>query len=151
MENADRWYFSRQEFNEGSRQRGQYHIGLRVCQPSSFLIMNNSEMIAEINQHIKDALAQWSYVCLSADADNWSFHLQYDGMDVLNVTQLFMHVCSNIGIKNGRIGEKAAQVYGERIRDLVQSMTGFDTWKLADAMPDGLKNVGKELGDEKVG
>lgn len=90
------------------------------------------QQIQEINQHIKDGLKQWSDICLMADADNWSYYLDYDKQDVFSVTQLFMHVCQNIGIKKGRIGEKAAEVYGNRIRDLVMSMTGFDTRHLAD-------------------
>ena len=94
--------------------------------------MEKKERIQEINQHIKDGLKTWSDICLMADADNWSYRLDYDKRDVFSVTQLFMHVCQNIGIKKGRINEKAAQVYGERIRELVQSMTGYDTWHLLD-------------------
>lgn len=108
-------------------------------------------MIGEINREIKEALDRWSYLCLTADADEWSFYLDYDGMDVMCVTRLFMHVCSNIGIKNGRIGEKAAMVYGERIRELVQSMTGYDTCKLADEFVEKAKSDVKAWKDEEIG
>ena len=88
--------------------------------------------IPEINQHIKDGLRDWSNICLMADADNWSCDLDYDANDVFSVSQLFIHVCMNVGIKKGRIGEKAAQVYGEYLRELVMSMTGYDTWHILD-------------------
>jgi len=82
--------------------------------------------IEEINQHIKDGIKQWANICLTADADEWAFLLNYDKADVMNVILLFNHVCSNVGIKAGRIREKEAAEFGGRIRQLVIEMTGID-------------------------
>lgn len=84
------------------------------------------EQIEEINQHIKDGIEQWANICLMADADNWSVDLNYDKDDMMNVILLFNHVCSNIGIKAGRIREKESVEFGERIRQLAIEMTGID-------------------------
>lgn len=93
--------------------------------------MNDLERIKEINQHIKKGLGQWRDVCLMADADQWAYMLDYDEYDVLSVTFLFMHVCSNIGIKKQIIREKEAVECGEKIRELVKSMTGYDTHEVS--------------------
>lgn len=84
------------------------------------------EQIKEINQHIKDGIEQWARICLMADADNWSVDLDYDKDDMMNVLLLFNHVCSNIGIKSGRIREREAVEFGCRIRQLAIEMTGID-------------------------
>ena len=83
--------------------------------------------IKEINQHIKAGINQLSDTCVCADADNWAVNLDYDAKDVINVTTLFMHVCSNVGIKAGHISTgKVSAVYGHRLRELVKDMTGID-------------------------
>lgn len=87
---------------------------------------NEKEQIKEINQHIKDGVAQWANICLTADADKWAFYLNYDKDDVMNVILLFNHVCSNIGIKAGIIKENEALEFGGRIRQLAIEMTGID-------------------------
>ena len=90
------------------------------------------EQIQEINRHIKDGIEQWANICLTADADQWAFYLDYDKDDVMNATLLFHHVCANIGIKSGRIHEKEAIEFGERLNRLVLDMTGIDTRKVYD-------------------
>lgn len=94
--------------------------------------MDDLETIKEINLHIKDGLTQWSNICLTADADNWSYNLDYDANDVLSVTELFMHVCSNIGIKKGLLDEKGSEESGAQMRALVKRMTGFDTYDIVE-------------------
>ena len=93
--------------------------------------MNDSERIKEINQYIKKGLEQWRNVCLMADADQWAYMLDYDAYDVLSVTMLFMHVCSNIGIKKQIIREKESVECGNKIRELVKFMTGYDTHEVS--------------------
>jgi len=88
--------------------------------------------IAEVNKHIRDGINQWADIMLMADADQWAYDLTYFPRDLMNVTLIFQHVASNIGIKAGRIdGEKAVE-YGQRLRQLVIDMTGYDPhefWK----------------------
>lgn len=61
----------------------------------------NEEDIKEINQHISDALKQWSDIMLLADSDEWSYSLEYSDEDVLNALYIFNHVAQNIAIKSG--------------------------------------------------
>lgn len=84
------------------------------------------KQIEEINLHIREALRQWSDVCLTADADQWAVHLRYFPTDLMNATLIFQHVASSIGIHAGRIDERTAQEYGHRLRQLIQDMTGYD-------------------------
>jgi hypothetical protein len=44
----------------------------------------------------------------------------------MNAIYIFQHVASNIGIKAGHIDEQKAVEYGERLRQLVIDMTGYD-------------------------
>ena len=96
--------------------------------------MNETQkkQIAEINQHIKDALKQWFEICLVADADNWAYLLDYDKEDIMHVCLLFQHVCSNIGIKHSIINEGNAAEFGNEIRGLAMRMTGVDTRTIID-------------------
>lgn len=84
------------------------------------------EQIAEINRHICDGINEWSDIMLLADADEWAVHLNYFPRDVANACLIFQHVCSNVGIKAGRIDEVKAVEFGRRLRQLVMDMTGFD-------------------------
>ena len=101
---------------------------------TSLAIMDKLEkqQIQEVNVHIKDGIEQWANICLMADADRWAYDLNYDKEDVMNVALLFNHVCSNIGIKTGRIREKEALEFGERIRQLIIDMTGIDPHHVFD-------------------
>lgn len=95
--------------------------------------MENQQQITEINRRIREGLNQWANICLMADADQWSFYLNYFPADIMNVMHLFQHVCSNIGIKAGLIDEKNAEEYGQRLRQLIKDMTGYDTVSIAEA------------------
>ena len=82
--------------------------------------------IAEINQHLRDGINEWADIMLLADADEWAVHLNYFPRDVMNVCLIFQHICSNVGIKAGRIDAEKAVEFGRRLRQLVMDMTGFD-------------------------
>ena len=85
-----------------------------------------ARQIAEINRHIRDGVNQWAETMLTADADQWAVHLHYFPRDIVNATMIFQHICSNVGIKAGRIDEAKAEEYGKRLRQLVIDMTGYD-------------------------
>jgi hypothetical protein len=93
---------------------------------------NEQARIAEINLHIRNGIAQWSDIMLLADADNWAVKLNYYLPDLMNAVLIYQHVASNIGIKAGRIDEQKAVEFGNRLRQLVIDMTGYDPhefWK----------------------
>ena len=93
--------------------------------------MNEKEQIKEINQHIGDALEQWSRIMCKADADEWAYHLDYTDEDLFNVLCMFNHVCANYGIKNGTLNsEVKAEKFGVGIRELLKEHIGVDTVKL---------------------
>lgn len=88
--------------------------------------------IAEVNKHIRDGINQWADIMLTADADQWSYHLRYFPRDLMNATLIFQHVASCIGIHAGRIDEQKATEFGQRLRQLIIDMTGYDPhefWK----------------------
>ena len=94
---------------------------------------NNNSHIPEINQHIRDGINQWADVMLTAEADQWAYQLRYFPRDLMNAVYIFQHVASNIGIKSGHIDEDRAATYGQRLRELVRDMTGYDPhefWKV---------------------
>lgn len=82
--------------------------------------------IAEINQHLRDGVDSYATTMLMADADEWAVFLNYFPRDVANACLIFQHVCSNVGIKAGRIDAEKAVEFGRRLRQLVMDMTGFD-------------------------
>ena len=88
--------------------------------------------IAEINKHIRNGINTWADVMLTADADQWSCDLRYFPRDLMNAVFIYQHVASNIGIHAGRINEEKAVEFGQRLRQLVIDMTGYDPhefWK----------------------
>lgn len=89
------------------------------------------EQIAEINRHIRDGINEWADIMLLADADEWAYNLTYCPRDVMNACLIFQHICSNVGIKAGRIDAEKAVEFGRRLRQLVMDMTGFDPAELA--------------------
>ena len=94
--------------------------------------MDHQQAIQEINQAICDGLNQWADVALEAEAKQWAVELNYFPRDLMNATYLFQHVASNIGIKSGCINEKNVEDFGQRLRQLIIDMTGYDPhsfWK----------------------
>ena len=59
----------------------------------------NKSSIKKINKEIKGALKFWQEMLLISDADQWSYHLNYDDDDLLNALYIFNHVAQNIAIK----------------------------------------------------
>ena len=88
--------------------------------------IDEQNALNEINQHIRDGINQWADVVLTADADQWAYRLDYFPRDIVNACMIFQHVCSNVGIKAGLIDEQRAEEYGQRLRQLVIDMTGYD-------------------------
>lgn len=89
--------------------------------------MEEKEQIKEINQHISDALQQWADIMLLADADNWSYQLNYSDQDALNAIFIFNHVLSNIGIKNGVLNDKNVIEKSKKLREFIKDYCGLDT------------------------
>ena len=81
-----------------------------------------------------DGVNQWADTMLMADADQWAVHLTYYPRDIVNACMIFQHICSNVGIKAGRIDEKKAEEYGKRLRQLVIDMTGYDPADIVSQM-----------------
>lgn len=94
--------------------------------------MEREKAIKEINQAIRDGLNQWADIALEAEDKQWAVDLNYFPRDLMNVCYLFMHVCSNIGIKAGRVDFENTDKFGERIRQLVIDMTGYDPHHIFD-------------------
>ena len=88
--------------------------------------MKIEQEIKEINKHIREGINQWADIMLMADADQWAVKLNYYPRDIMNATMIFQHVCSNIGIKNGHINENNVTEFGQRLRQLIIDMTGYD-------------------------
>jgi hypothetical protein len=97
----------------------------------------NKEEIKEINSHISDALEQWAYIMVVADADEWAYMLDYSEKDALNALSIFNHVLSNIGIKNGTLNEDNAVNRAQNLCNLVKDLIGIDSIELTNRV---LKN-----------
>ncbi len=94
--------------------------------------MEKQEAIKEINQAIRDGLNQWADIALEAEDKQWAVDLNYFPRDLMNVCYLFMHICSNIGIKAGRVDLENTAKFAERIRQLIIDMTGYDPHHIFD-------------------
>lgn len=103
--------------------------------------MERLQAIKEINQAVRDALNQWADIALEADAKQWAEELDYFPRDLMNVTILFQHVISNIGIKSGHVTKENCFDFGHRLRQLIIDMTGYDPHTFWD-------NIGKETEEE---
>ena len=86
----------------------------------------HKQQIAEINQHLRDGINDYADIMLEAEVKNWAVELNYFPRDIMNSTYIFQHVLSNVGIKEGIIDEEKAVEFGERLRELVKDMTGYD-------------------------
>ena len=88
--------------------------------------ISEQQALKEINTAIRGGLNQWADVMLESEAKQWAYNLNYFPRDLMNAIYIFQHVASNIGIKAGLINEQKAVEYGERLRQLVIDMTGYD-------------------------
>lgn len=101
--------------------------------------METKEQIEEVNQHISDALEQWSTTMLVADADEWAYYLNYSDQDALNAIFIFNHVLTNIGIKNGVLNDKNVIEKSKKLREFIKGYCGLDTFEITR------KSLGIEL------
>jgi len=85
--------------------------------------------IAEINKHIRDGINQWADIMLTADVEQWAYDLKYFPSDLMNAMFILQHVAGSIGIHAGRIDAKKAVEFGQRLRQLVIDMTGYDPYE----------------------
>lgn len=86
--------------------------------------------LVQINEHISDALSQWSEIMITADADNWSVHLDYSDKDLLNSLQIFLHVASNVAIKNRKLDDKNVTEKIKVFTDALEECFGINSIEL---------------------
>ena len=86
--------------------------------------------LVQINEHISDALSQWSEIMIKADADNWSVHLDYSDKDLLNSLQIFLHVASNVAIKNKKLDDKNVTDKIKVFTDALEECFGINSIEL---------------------
>ena len=104
---------------------------------------NDNRKIKEINKHISDALRQWSAVVIHADADEWSYFLDYSDEDLLNAMFIFNHVWQNRAIKSEHFKDEKDVIAKISIyRKAVKIAFGIDTVELTE------KVLGREAKDE---
>lgn len=82
--------------------------------------------IKEINSAIREGINTWADIMLQSEADKWAVDLNYYPRDLMNACYIFQHIASNIGIKADRIDEAKAVEFGNRFRELIKDMTGYD-------------------------
>ena len=87
---------------------------------------SETNALKEINTAIRDGINQWADVMLESEVKQWAYRLDYFPRDLMNAIYIFQHVASNIGIKAGRISEQNTEEFGQRLRQLVIDMTGYD-------------------------
>ena len=95
-------------------------------------VIDEQNALKEINTAIRDGINQWADVMLESEVKQWAYRLDYFPRDLMNAVLIFQHVASNIGIHAGRINEEKALEFGQRLRQLVIDMTGYDPhefWK----------------------
>lgn len=103
--------------------------------------MEAKEQIKEINQHISEALDEWSKVMVEADANNWAYHLEYSDEDLLNALMIFNHVAGNIAIKNGFLDEKNVVDKMRVFTKALEDSFGFNSVELTkNVLGDGNKS-----------
>lgn len=93
--------------------------------------METTGQIKEINQHISDALQQWSDTMLVADADEWAYLLDYSDLDALNVIFMMTHVLQNKAIKSGYL-KSPEEAYEKALvfKKAIKEFCGIDTIEL---------------------
>ena len=93
----------------------------------------NHKKINEINKHISDALRQWSAVVIHADADEWSYFLDYSDEDLLNAMFIFNHVWQNRAIKSEHFKDEEDVIAKISIyRKAIKIAFGIDTVELTE-------------------
>ena len=90
------------------------------------LSLDEHDALREINTAIRDGINQWADVMLESEVKQWAYRLDYFPRDLMNAIYIFQHVASNIGIKAGIINLQNTEDFGNRLRQLVIDMTGYD-------------------------
>lgn len=95
--------------------------------------MGNLNEVKEINQHISDALKQWSDIMVLADADKWAYFLEYSDLDALNVIFMMNHVLQNKAIKSGYF-KSPEEAYEKALsfKQAIKDVYGIDTVELTE-------------------
>lgn len=93
---------------------------------------NNLRQIKKINKEISGALKFWQDMLLIADADQWSYHLNYSDEDLLNALYIFNHVAQNIAIKSGYFTADNIEEKMAKYREGIKEGFGFDTIELTN-------------------
>lgn len=96
--------------------------------------MEEKETIKEINQHIKDSLAEWSEILLESDYNGLSAYLDFNEDDLLNILQIFISIWSNNAIKRGIFTEDNVTQKMKLFRTAINDVFGVDTITLADSV-----------------
>ncbi len=97
--------------------------------------MNEQEKkLTKVSQYIREGINQWADIMLQAEADQWAYNLDYFPRDIINAVIIYQHICSNIGIKAGRIDEQKAVDFGQRLRQLTIDMTAYDPADIVSQM-----------------
>ena len=106
--------------------------------------MEEKKQIKEINQHISNALQQWADIMLLADADNWSYQLNYSDKDALNAVFIVNHVLENVAIKSGYIKDCIdAHEKGSKFRMALIDFCGIDMHELVEKVLNEKENGNK--------
>ena len=84
------------------------------------------KQVKYFNDGIRSGLDSWATVAILLEAMNQACLMDYSPCDLMNAAYLFQHVASNIGIKAGIIDEDKAVEFGNRLRQLIIDMTGYD-------------------------
>lgn len=103
-----------------------------------------NDLIKEVNKEISGALKFWQDMLLIADADQWSYLLNYSEEDLLNALCIFNHVAQNIAIKKGHFTEENVEEKMAKFREGIKEGFGFDTIELTNKV---LANHGRNKED----
>lgn len=91
-----------------------------------------NDLIKEVNKEISEGLAHWQYVLNLADADEWSYYLEYSNEDLFNALYIFNHVAQNIAIKNGFLNDANAEDNIGQYAKAIEKCFGFNTIELTN-------------------
>lgn len=99
-----------------------------------------NDLIKEVNKEISEGLAHWQHVLNLADADEWSYCLEYSNEDLFNALYIFNHVAQNIAIKKGFLNDANAEDNMSAFVKAIEKCFGFNTIELTKKV---LANYGR--------
>lgn len=93
----------------------------------------DEDKIVECKNMISKALNSCSNMLVVADADGFSFYMDFDEATVFNAIIVLNSIISNYAIKHGHIKTpEEAEEIGNKFRVVIKEMFGVDTIKLAN-------------------